>query len=149
MDLNNEEQSDVPVASGIKSDQPKPSTGKSQKPKPVSPISQSQANKPDNSSSNRDTTIPSNHDTVIPRHHDTTVEAIRAAVKHFGKEAATHRFTPEEKQAVAEVVFTYLRQGIRTNENEIARIGVNFLIEDYRQNGENSVLDKVLKALNR
>lgn len=138
MDLNSEEHSDVPAVEVPKSANPK-------LPSPVNPVQQT---KKIGTSSNRDTTIPSNHDTVTPRHHDTTIEAIRAAVRRFGKEAATHRFTQEEKQAIAEVVFIYQRQGMRTSENEIARIGVNFLIEDYHKNGENSILDTVLKALN-
>ena len=91
---------------------------------------------------------PSNRDTTTPRYHDTIVEIIRASVKVFGKEAATHRFTPEEKRAIRDIVYAYEGRGIRTNENEISRIGVNFLVEDYRENGESSILHKVLKALN-
>src|SRR5688572_9892506 len=47
----------------------------------------------------KSTTTPRYHDTVIPSYHDAIVETIRMAVKAFGKEAATHRFTPEEKKA--------------------------------------------------
>lgn len=95
-----------------------------------------------------DTRPSRNHATTTPRYHDTIVETIRTAVKVFGKEAATHRFTLAEKKAVRDIVYTYEGQGIKTNENEISRIGVNFLIEDYRQNGSNSVLHRVLQALN-
>lgn len=97
----------------------------------------------------RDTKQPRYHATVIPRYRDTTIETVRAAVKIFGKEAATHRFTSEEKKAIRDIVYAYESRGIRTGENEISRIGVNFLIEDYRQNGENSILHKVLTALYR
>lgn len=97
----------------------------------------------------RDTMPPSYHDTMQPRHHATIVEAVRAAVRNFGKEAATHRFTLEEKKAIADLVYTYKRLGIKTSENEITRIGVNFLIEDYRQHGEDSILHHILTALNR
>lgn len=86
--------------------------------------------------------------TVIPRHHDTTVESIRKAVKQFGKEAATHRFTREEKQKIAELIFAYSGKSIRTSENEITRIAVNYLIEDHSRTGNDSVLDQVLKLLN-
>lgn len=98
--------------------------------------------------SKRDTVIPRYHDTMVPRYHDTMVQKIRAAVKQFGKEAATHRFTPAEKKAVADLIYTYKLQGIRTSENEVARIAIHALIEDYQKNGEESTLDKVLKALN-
>lgn len=96
----------------------------------------------------RDTKPPRHHATMTPRYHDTVIEMIRAAVKAFGKEAATHRFTLEEKKAIRDIVYVYDGQGIRTSENEISRIGVNFLIEDYRVNGESSILHKVLTALN-
>lgn len=100
-------------------------------------------------------------DTVVSRHHDTTppsnettmaddtVEQIRKAVKHLGKEAATHRFTPEEKRAIGDIVYTYERQGLRTSENEITRIAVNWLLLDYQTYGANSVLARLLESLHR
>lgn len=106
--------------------------------------------------SNRDTVIPRHHDTMTPRNRDTTVssnhgtvvEIVRKAVKEFGKEAATHRFTAEEKRAVLDIIYSYKGSGIKTSENEVARIAINYIIEDYKQNGRNSVLDQVLRALN-
>jgi hypothetical protein len=97
---------------------------------------------------NHDTMTPRNHDTTVSRYHDTIIELVRKAVKELGKEAATHRFTEEEKKAIAEIIFTYKNHGIRTSENEITRIAVNFIIQDYKENGEESVLDKAIKALN-
>ena len=99
--------------------------------------------------------IATKHDTergtTIPRHHDiptpVMVKGIRKAVKQLGKEAATHRFTREEKAAIARIVFTYGQQEIRTCENEVTRIGINWLLEDYQANGKGSVLHKVLAAL--
>ena len=94
------------------------------------------------------------HETMIPSNHDTTTpdndmyELTRKAVKQIGKEAATHRFTLEEKNMLADIEYSYRRQGIRTSENEIARIAVNYLSQDYRKNGETSILAKVLKLLN-
>ena len=104
---------------------------------------------PPASNGNHDTTAPSNHDTVIPRHHDSTViEEVRKALRKFGKEAATHRFTLEEKQAIAEIIFTFRQQNIRTSENEITRIAINWLILDFKQTKENSILHQSLRALN-
>ncbi|MCC7452338.1 MAG: hypothetical protein IT324_33360 [Anaerolineae bacterium] len=76
------------------------------------------------------------------------IETIRAAVKDFGKEAATHRFTPEEKKAIADIVYTYWMSGIRTSENQLARVAINFIVTDYKENGANSILDRVLQSLN-
>jgi hypothetical protein len=111
---------------------------------------------PAHESSPRDTVIPRHHDTTQPRNHDTVIpqseeeiiEVVRKAVKQIGKEAATHRFTLEEKNLLADIEYTYKRQGIRTSENEITRIAINYFIEDYRKNGEQSILAKALKSLN-
>lgn len=105
---------------------------------------------------NRDTVIPRHHDTMTPRYHDTTIprvhgvaiELVRKAVREFGKEAATHRFTADEKKQITDLIYTYKSRGVKTSENEIARIAINFIVEDYRENGETSVLHKILEALN-
>lgn len=105
---------------------------------------------------NRDTTVSRHHDTMPSRQHDTTassisgdeVDIIRKAVKEFGKEAATHRFTKAEKKEIADLIYTYKNRGIKTSENEITRIAVNFIIKDYKENGENSILHIILKVLN-
>ena len=102
----------------------------------------------ENPPTDHDTMQPSNHATTVSSDHATMIEVIRKAVKVFGKEAATYRFTEEEKRALDDLEYSYKRQGIRTSENELTRIAVNFLIEDHMQNGANSILDQVLKALN-
>jgi hypothetical protein len=107
-----------------------------------------------------DTMIPRHHDTTVstmqPRHHDTTIpqdeddilDVVRKAVKQIGKEAATHRFTIDEKNLLADIEYTYKRQGLRTSENEITRIAINYFIQDYRKNGDSSLLAKILQRLN-
>ena len=97
---------------------------------------------------NRDTTHPRNHDTTVSRYHDNIIELVRKAVRELGKEAATHRFTLEEKKALADIIYTFKKRGVRTSENEVTRIAVNFVINDYKENGENSILERTLKALN-
>lgn len=96
----------------------------------------------------RDTTTPRHHGTVIPRHHDNIIETTRRAVKQLGKEAATHRFTIEEKKALKSIERDYEERDIRTSENEITRISINYIIEDYRKNGNDSILARILKLLN-
>jgi hypothetical protein len=75
------------------------------------------------------------------------VEAIRKTVKTLGREVSFVRLTPEEKGALAEVVYAYKRQGIKTTENEINRIAINALLADYHARGEASLLARVLAAL--
>jgi len=97
---------------------------------------------------NHDTMVSSNRDTTIPFSEEDLLEAVRKAVKQVGKEAATQRLTLEEKQAMADIEYSYKRQGIKTSGNEIMRIATNFIVRDYRQNGENSILAKIIKRLN-
>src|SRR5512132_4192278 len=107
-----------------------------------------------------DTVISRHHDTTVsimqPRHHDTTIpqadddifDVVRKAVKQIGKDAATHRFTLDEKNLLADIEYTYKRNGIRTSENEITSIAINYFIEDYRKKGESSLLATIIKRLN-
>ena len=80
------------------------------------------------------------------------IEAIRKTVKQVGKDTLFVRLTPDEKHQITSVVYAfnemYRGEGRKTSENEIGRIGVNFLLEDYKENGEQSILAKVLTALN-
>jgi hypothetical protein len=100
------------------------------------------------SPSNHEAMEPRGHDTVTPRYHDLFLEDIRKALKSFGKEAATHRFTHTEKNEIAALIYQYKENGIRTSENEITRIAINFIINDQKEFGEDSILDIVLKLLN-
>jgi len=92
--------------------------------------------------------IPRNHDTTVPPTEDEIIEEVRKAVRQIGKEPATQRLTLAEKQALADIEYSYKRQGIKTSGNEIIRIATNYIVRDYQQNGENSILAKVLKRLN-
>jgi len=91
--------------------------------------------------------------TMLPRDHaamsPAVVEDIRKTVKQIGKEAATHRFTAAEKRQLTKIVYTYERQGYRTSENEITRIAVNWLLQDYQRHGVQSVLAQLLDSLHR
>jgi len=96
-------------------------------------------------------------ETVTPRHRGPTtpqiqdeeiIETIRRAVHQLGKEDATYRFTEAEKKDLADVVYTYGSAGIKTSQNEVTRIAINWLMEDYRANGKTSVLARVLERLN-
>lgn len=69
---------------------------------PALPIDKEQSNKndtvvPRHQAIINGTTTPSNHDTMQPKSDEEVAEKVRKAVKQFGKEAATYRFTLEEK----------------------------------------------------
>lgn len=101
------------------------------------------------------TTTPRNRDTTASRTHDTTadngddyIEVVRKAVKLLGEKAATHRFTADEKDAIADIVYSLKKKGIATSENEITRIAINYLVWEHRQSKHASILSRVLERLN-
>jgi hypothetical protein len=91
----------------------------------------------------------SNNASMQALNQESIIETIRKAVKGVGKDSATYRFTPEEKKAMLEISFSYKMQGYKTSENELVRIAINFILEDQKQNGRNSVLQKVLDELSK
>jgi hypothetical protein len=91
--------------------------------------------------------LASNPASMLASYHDDVVETIRKAVKTPGKEVSFVRLTAEEKTQLADIVYTYKRQGKKTSENEINRIAINYILEDYRANGERSILARVIASL--
>ena len=75
------------------------------------------------------------------------IAKLRGAVKQIGKEPTTCRLTLEEKRLLKAVEFEYSTKDIQTSANEILRIAMNVVIDDYKENGEASLLDIILKAL--
>jgi hypothetical protein len=84
----------------------------------------------------------------LARYPASKVAAIRRVVRVLGKEVAFVRVTPAEKRQLGEVVYAYKRQGIKTSENELLRIGLAFLLADYADNETESVLARAIAALN-
>jgi hypothetical protein len=78
---------------------------------------------------------------------DDVIESIRKTVKVTGKDVLFVRLTPEEKGQLADIVYTYKRQRKTTTETEIGRIAINYLVQDYRAAGAQSILARVIDAL--
>lgn len=72
------------------------------------------------------------------------VGRVERSIKVIGKEIYYIRVTPTEKQRVDDLVHAFKQRGIRTSVNEVGRIALNGLLEDYDQRGEESVLAQVL-----
>ena len=91
----------------------------------------------------------SNHATMQPDNQDDAIEYIRQAVRQTGKEAGTYRLTREEKRALLEIRYSFRLGGIRTSENEVARIALNYLIHDHKRNPKDSILERVMEAIHQ
>ena len=111
-------------------------------------------NKKDNTKTRQ---VSNNASMQASKHASTTankydyINSIRKTVKQVGKEAIFIRVTPEEKHALGSIVYSfneiYRGESQKTSENEFGRIALNFLLEDFRENGNNSILARVLAAL--
>ena len=84
---------------------------------------------------------------AVPSVDADTVATIRQVIKVPGREVSYLRLTPEEKAHLSDIVYTYKRQGQKTSETEINRIALNYLLLDYHEHGQHSVLARVLAAL--
>ena len=84
---------------------------------------------------------------MIAIYPDDLIEVIRKRVKATGKEVSYVRVTTEEKEDIVDIEYTLRRQKVATSENEIYRIALSYLLEDYKASGEQSVLARVLAAL--
>jgi hypothetical protein len=120
----------------------------------AAPARQSGTRQPPARPTRRAATASRNHDTAVSASAadpmaDDALEIVRRAVRTLGKEAATYRFTQDEKRALASIVYAYKQRGIRTSENEITRIALNYLIEEHRRNSASSILARVLALLNQ
>jgi hypothetical protein len=99
--------------------------------------------------------LASNQDSLQARNHASTLalstealESIRKIVKNPGKEDVLYvRLTKGEKDKLADVIYTYKRQGVRTSDTEVVRVAINTLLEDYKSNGEKSLLAIILASL--
>lgn len=91
--------------------------------------------------------IASKHASGIAANDEEVVESIRQVIKVPGREVSFVRLTAEEKARLSDIVYTYKRQGQKTSETEINRIAINYLLLDFHEHGEQSVLARVLAAL--
>lgn len=102
---------------------------------------------------------PSYHSTVIPTFDNakglSSIAAIHKAMREAPSAPASYRFSSTEKKRLEVIIFELKMRGIaspeareiRTNENEIVRIALNALLNDYQASGDKSTLVKALESL--
>ena len=91
--------------------------------------------------------IASTDDSMLASYQTQVIADIRKIVKVPGREVSFVRLTLQEKGELADIVYSYKRQGKKTSENEIHRIAINFILHDYKASGKNSLLVRVIEAL--
>lgn len=90
------------------------------------------------------------NDVMTSRHHDISneelVSSIRRSVNQAGKEVFTGRFDEEEKEGLADVLYSLRKRGLKSSENEIVRVAIRCLFDDYNNKDDDSLLVKVLES---
>ncbi len=146
------------AASPDRSTEQSPGSAEGASSEPLSPTPEQVSNRPGKQpskrthkpDSERSTEIASNNASLLASKlasKNNVIQIIRKAIKTPGKEVSFVRLTAEEKGQLADIVYTYKRRGKKTSENEINRIAINYILEDYKTNGEHSILASVIEAL--
>lgn len=82
--------------------------------------------------------------TPVPTAGSDSLAEMQQTLKTIGKEIYYVRVTPDEKARIEDVIHALKRRGLRTSANELGRIALNQLLADYEDQGEESVLVRML-----
>ena len=80
-------------------------------------------------------------------HPDDIIATIVKSMRAVGKEGCTYRLTQREKTALIEIIYHFRMRNCRLSENEIARIAINFLIEDFKANKNDCLLRSIIDSM--
>ena len=80
-------------------------------------------------------------------HPDDMVATIAKSMHEVGKEGCTYRLTQREKTALIEIIYHFRMRNCRLSENEIARIAINFLIEDFKAKKNDCLIRRIIDIM--
>ena|SRR5947209_5552651 len=87
------------------------------------------------------------HDVTTSLHHEINHRAWRDLIEDTETHNSSLRITRREKFEVEDFIKDLERKhGVHTSLNELARLGMLFLINDYKKNKTNSLVYKVKKS---
>jgi hypothetical protein len=110
-----------------------------------SPLFRNSSSKNKTSVSSNKKEPPSKHDSKPSCNHDVMIADIAKAIREIGKEVCTYRLTEQEKTTLVEIIYHYRMQKYRLSENEIARIAINFIIQDFNSNKKDCILSRIIE----
>lgn len=80
---------------------------------------------------------------------DDPLESIRKIVKDIGHATSPLRITPNESDVLEDTVHNIKKDyKLKTDKNQVVRIALNYLLDDYERNASTSILVEVLERLN-
>lgn len=77
---------------------------------------------------------------------DALIDLIRRSLIQGNKEVASYRLSASEKDGLADVLYSLKKRGLKSSEIEVARIAINWLLNDYNSKDDESILIRVLES---
>jgi hypothetical protein len=108
--------------------------------------------KPNTPTTDKDIKISSNKAPKVSSKISTSdssyADVVRKAVRWPGKESAPLRITGEELNKLKAAVRHFQDQGYPTDRTQIIRVSLNYLLHDFEQNPDNSILTEIMERIN-
>jgi hypothetical protein len=128
----------------FKKQTPLSSTNKSDKaikfPTPASPT-------PAHKQSSKKVHKPATNDVMTSSLHDVNLRGWRDTIENTETHNSSLRLTTEEGEHIEDLITDLKRKHkIKTSLNEVARLGLLHIVQDFKKNGENSLIYKVKKS---
>ena len=87
------------------------------------------------------------HDVTTPSRHDVDHRAWRDVIENTETQNSALRLTREERYEIEDLVSDLERKHkIKTSMNELARLGILYILHDYKKNKTESLVYKVKKS---
>mgnify|MGYP003577745476 CR=1 FL=1 len=87
------------------------------------------------------------NDVVTSSRHDVKLRAWRDIIENTETHNSSLRLTTEEGEHIEDLITDLKRKfKIKTSLNEVARLGLLHIVQDFKKNGDNSLIYKVKKS---
>ena len=87
------------------------------------------------------------NDVITSLRHDVNLRAWRDIIENTETHNSSLRLTTEEGENIEDLITDLKRKfKIKTSLNEVARLGLLHIVQDFKKNGENSLIYKVKKS---
>lgn len=96
----------------------------------------------------KDTKIPSVVSSKIPTVVESYPDSVRKSIRGAGNISATMRITAPEEEGIKRLVRHFEDKGYYTDKTQLLRISLNYMLWDFDNNKEQSLLDEILERIN-
>ena len=87
------------------------------------------------------------NDVITSSRHDVKLRAWRDIIENTETHNSSLRLTTEEGEQIEDLITDLKRNfKIKTSLNEVARLGLLHIVQDFKKNGDNSLIYKVKKS---